>query len=189
MTDARDRIEGLIARTALGDRASFSALYDATSAKLFGIALRVLNDRAAAEDALQEIYVKVWHNAARYQANGLSPITWLATIARNHAVDRLRKARSADRTGLTRGPDGMDLAELVADPAPGPEDLLLAASERARLADCFKTLEPDRAEAVRRAYLDGDTYADLADRYGVPLNTMRSWLRRSLIRLKDCLTQ
>lgn len=181
MTEARDRIETWIARTALGDRAAFAALYDATSGKLFGIALRVLGDRAAAEDALQDIYIKVWHHADRYQANGLSPITWLAVIARNTALDRLRRVRG--------GHDGLDAAELVADAAPGPEALAVAASERARLTDCLATLEPDRADAVRRAYLDGDSYADLAARYDVPLNTMRSWLRRSLLRLKECLTQ
>lgn len=181
MTDARARIENLIARTALGDRAAFTELYDATSAKLFGIVLRILNDRAAAEDALQDVYVKVWHNAGRYQVNGLSPITWLATIARNHAVDRLRRTRG--------GYAELEAADEVADAAPGPEAMAVAASERARLAACFDTLEPDRAEAVRRAYLDGDSYADLAARYSVPLNTMRSWLRRSLIRLKECLTQ
>ncbi len=180
MTEARDRIEALIARTALGDRAAFAALYDATSAKLFGIVLRVLSDRAAAEDALQDIYIKIWHNAARYQANGLSPITWLAAIARNTAIDRLRRTKGGHAT--------LETADEVADAAPGPEAQAIAASERARLADCLGTLEPDRAEAVRRAYLDGDSYADLADRYGVPLNTMRSWLRRSLIRLKECLT-
>lgn len=184
MSEARDQIEQLISRCALGDRAAFSVLYDATAAKLFGIVLRVLNDRAAAEDAVQEIYIKIWHNAARYQANGLSPITWMAAIARNHAVDRLRAARRG-----VQASDDLDAAEMVADAAPGPEALLVAASERARLADCFATLEPDRAEAVRRAYLDGETYADLATRYDVPLNTMRSWLRRSLMRLRECLTQ
>src|SRR3712207_4088933 len=89
-----EQIEAMIARMAMGDRAALSALYAATSAKLFGIALRVLDDRAEAEDALQEIYVKVWHNAGRYRSNGLSPMTWLITISRNHAIDRLRARRS-----------------------------------------------------------------------------------------------
>ncbi len=173
-------LEAMIARMALGDRAAFAALYAATSAKLFGICLRVLDNRSEAEDALQEVFVKLWHSAGRYQVNGLSPMTWMITVARNHAIDRLRARRSA--TG-----DMDELAEL-ADLTPGPEAQLIAASERGRIAHCLGTLEPDRADAVRRAYLDGETYADLAHRYAVPLNTIRTWLRRSLLKLRECLS-
>jgi RNA polymerase sigma-70 factor (ECF subfamily) len=181
MTTPAD-IETLIARMALGDRAAFSALYAATSAKLFGITLRVLDNRAEAEDALQEIYVKLWHNAGRYQSNGLSPMTWLITIARNHAIDRLRARRPAATAA------GIDEAAELADLSPGPEAQLIAAGERARLSACLATLDPDRAEAVSRAYMYGDSYADLAARYGVPLNTVRTWLRRSLLKLRECLS-
>ena len=87
-------IEEMIARMALGDRCALSSLYAATSAKLFGITLRVLEDRQEAEDALQETFVKLWHNAGRYRSNGLSPMTWLITVARNQAIDRLRARRS-----------------------------------------------------------------------------------------------
>ena len=177
----RDEIERHILRAAQGDRAAFRALYDATSAKLLGIALRVLNDRAEAEDVLQEIYVKIWHNAARYTVNGLSPMTWLITIARNSAVDRLRKRRRTDAS------DTLD--ERVADEGAGPEALAVAASERRRLDACMDELPGPRAEAVRRAYLDGETYADLAARFDVPLNTMRTWLRRSLLKLRECLSR
>ena len=89
----REQIEMLIARVAMNDRAAFNALYDATSAKLFGVSLRVLSNRAAAEDAMQDSFVKIWKNASRYQSNGLSPMTWLITIARNTAIDRLRATR------------------------------------------------------------------------------------------------
>ena len=178
-------IEAMIGRIALGDRAAFGSLYDATSAKLFGTCLRVLNNRAEAEDALQEIYVKVWHNAGRYQVNGLSPMTWLITIARNHAIDRLRLRRRAE----ARGGGDMDAVAEMADTAPGPEALALASSEAGRIDRCMTELEPERAAAVRSAYLTGDSYAELAERHGVPLNTMRTWLRRSLMRLKECLTR
>lgn len=174
-------IEKLIAQIALGDRAAFSRLYDATSAKLFGVAVRVLKDRSAAEEVLQEVYVKIWKRADRYQVNGLSPMTWLITIARNSAIDRLR-ARKEDT-----GP--LDLADTVASPAPTPEAAAVAASEAKRIAACLDELEADRAGAVRGAYLEGETYADLAARYDVPLNTMRTWLRRSLIKLKECLSR
>ena len=176
----REDVEGMIARMAMGDRAALTALYGATSAKLFGIALRVLEDRPEAEDALQEIYVKVWHNADRYRANGLSPMTWLITVARNHAVDRLRARRGRRQAPID------EVAEL-ADLSPGPEALAEASSMRGAIAGCLKTLDPDRADAVRRAYIEGEAYADLARRYGVPLNTMRTWLRRSLLKLRECL--
>jgi RNA polymerase sigma-70 factor (ECF subfamily) len=177
----RDDIERYILRAAQGDRTAFKALYDATSAKLLGVALRVLNDRAEAEDVLQEIYVKIWHNAARYNVNGLSPMTWLITIARNSAVDRQRKLRRAGTTDV--------LEDRIADTGAGPETQAIAASERRRLDACMEELAAPRAEAVRRAYLDGESYADLAARFDVPLNTMRTWLRRSLLKLKECLSR
>lgn len=175
----RDDIETWIARTALGDRRAFQNLYDHTSAKLFGIALRVLKDRAEAEDALQEVFVKIWHGAKKFQAGKASPMTWLITIARNHSIDRLR-ARRGDH-------DGDDKIAEMPDMAPGAEARLVAMGEARRIEECFETLEGQKAEAVRRAYLDGETYADLAERFSVPLNTMRTWLRRSLIKLRECL--
>ena len=179
MTTVAD-IEAMIAKCALGDRRAFAALYQATSGKLFGVLLRILTDRAEAEDALQEVYVKIWKGAGLYRVNGLSPMTWLITIARNHAIDRLRGRRPAAR----EADEVVDLA----DNAPGPEARAIAASEAGRIARCMDTLEPDRAEAVRRAYLGGETYADLAERFAVPLNTIRTWLRRSLMKLRDCLS-
>jgi RNA polymerase sigma-70 factor, ECF subfamily len=174
-------IEALIARVALGDRAAFSALYDATSAKLFGICLRVLNDRHEAEDALQEVFVRVWHKAGSYAVNGLSPMTWLITLARNLSIDRLRARKAPAET--------LDAVPELADAGPTPETAAIAASERGRIAGCLGELEPARADAVRRAYLDGASYQELADRHGVPLNTMRTWLRRSLLKLRDCLSR
>lgn len=173
-------IEDMIADMARGDRAGFENLYAATSAKLFGVCLRVLNNRAEAEDALQDAFVKIWRNADRYVANGLSPMTWLITITRNLCIDRLRARKTASG-------DMDDLAEM-ADTAPGPEALTIATSDRARIVDCMNRLEPDKAGAVRRAYLEGDTYQALADAYGVPLNTIRTWLRRSLMKLRECLS-
>lgn len=175
----RDEIEDWLARTAQGDRAAFRSLYRDTSAKLFGLSLRILKDRAEAEDALQEVYVKIWHGAGSYRANGLSPMTWLIAVARNHSIDRLRRRQAAS--------GGIDEAHSLADARPGPEAQVLARSEAGRVAACFDELEAARAEAVRRAYLGGETYAELARHFAVPLNTMRTWLRRSLIKLRECL--
>ncbi|MBN7755614.1 sigma-70 family RNA polymerase sigma factor [Nitratireductor aquimarinus] len=174
-----DEITKLIFRTALRERAAFDLLYRHTSAKLFGVCLRVLKDRAEAEEALQEVYVKIWTKADRFAASDLSPITWLVAVARNHAIDRLR-ARKAPTEEL-------DEANAIADPAPTPEAMAQAGSERRRIDACLAELEADRATAVRGAYLNGDSYAELAAHFDVPLNTMRTWLRRSLLKLRECL--
>ncbi|MBS1303799.1 sigma-70 family RNA polymerase sigma factor [Loktanella sp. SALINAS62] len=180
MTTTAD-IEDMIARMAMGDRAAFEGLYNATSAKLFGVCLRVLGNRAEAEDALQEAFVKIWRNADRYRVNGLSPMTWLITVTRNHSVDRVRARKSKQGAGL-------DEAAEIADSKPGPEALAMASSDRVRIVDCMGQLDPDKAGAVRRAYLEGETYQELADHYDVPLNTVRTWLRRSLLKLRECLS-
>jgi RNA polymerase sigma-70 factor (ECF subfamily) len=174
-----DEITKLLARTALRDRNAFDRLYRLTSAKLFGVCLRVLKDRAEAEEALQEIYIKIWHKADRFTANDLSPITWLVAVARTHCIDRLRARKKGNRP--------LDEAAEIADAAPGPEAQAAARGERRRIDGCLDELEADRALAVRGAYLDGDSYVELAERFSVPLNTMRTWLRRSLMKLKDCL--
>lgn len=178
MTTRAD-IEDMIARCALGDRAALSALYDATSAKLLGVALRILQDRSAAEDALQDVYVKIWHNADRYRSGTWSPMTWLITIARNTAIDRKRTTR--EMSGL----EGH--IETLASDKPDPEDEAIAASEARRVIACMETLPEDRARAIRQVYLEGVSYADCAEGFGIPLNTVRTWLRRGLISLRECL--
>ena len=173
-------IADLISRCALRDRAAFRDLYGRTSAKLFGVCLRILRDRSEAEEALQEVYVKVWQRADRYVQSGYSPISWLVAVARNHCLDLLRARRPAG--------EEIDLALEVPDAAPGPEQTAVDRGERARIDTCLDALESDKAAAVRGAYLDGYSYEELAERHGVPLNTMRTWLRRSLIRLRECLS-
>jgi RNA polymerase sigma-70 factor (ECF subfamily) len=172
-------ITQLILRTSMKDRAAFDVLYRNTSAKLFGVCLRVLNDRSEAEEALQEVFVKVWTKADRFAVSELSPISWLVAVARNHAIDRLRtrKLPAAD----------LDAAMEVADDRPSPETLAVAGGESDRIYQCLDELEQDRAAAVRGAYLNGESYAELAERHSVPLNTMRTWLRRSLLKLRECL--
>ncbi|WP_147124299.1 sigma-70 family RNA polymerase sigma factor [Shimia ponticola] len=180
MTTRAD-IEELISKVSLGDRVAFSALYDATSGKLFAVCLRVLKNRSEAEDALQDVYIRIWNKADRYAVTGHSPMTWLITVARNLSIDRLRARRT----------DDVDLdatADLI-EKSPGPEAVSIATSEQRRISVCFDELPADRAEAVRAAYLDGATYQTLADRFDVPLNTMRTWLRRSLLSLKECLSR
>ena len=180
MTTIAD-IENLIQRTGLGDRAAFSDLYNATSAKLFGVCLRILNNRAEAEDALQDVFVKIWQKASGYAVNGYSPMTWLITVARNLSIDRLR----ARKTPAKNIEDAHDLA----DNGPTPEMAAVLKSERAQIDGCLAELDQAHATAVRGAYLEGYSYQELADSADVPINTMRTWLRRSLVKLKDCLSR
>ncbi|MFZ7089542.1 sigma-70 family RNA polymerase sigma factor [Primorskyibacter sp. 2E233] len=179
----QEEIEELIARVAMGDRKAFQRLYERTSAKLFGVCLRVLKSQALAEEVLQEVFLRIWNRAGQYRANGYSPMTWLITVTRNAAVDRLRQLA---RQGHVADVD--DLAGRLADPGPGPEAQTVARDEARLLNECLAELPPNRAEMVRGAYLDGASYADLAAATGVKLNTVRTWLRRSLMQLRECLS-
>ncbi|RID93373.1 sigma-70 family RNA polymerase sigma factor [Gemmobacter lutimaris] len=173
-----DPIADLLTRCAAQDRAAFRALYSATSAKLMGVLLRMLKDRQEAEEALQEVYTRIWLRAQRFDPARGRGMTWAIAVARHLAIDRLR-AR----------PIQTEEAEYdqIADTTPRAESRLVALGEARQIVQCFDTLEPARAAALRGAYLDGLSYADLADRHDVPLNTMRTWLRRGLAALRDCM--
>ncbi|WP_380057898.1 sigma-70 family RNA polymerase sigma factor [Falsihalocynthiibacter sp. SS001] len=180
MTTISD-IEEMIVRVGIGDRSAFNSLYEATSAKLFGVCLRILKNRAEAEEALQEAFVRIWQKANGYASNGYSPMTWLITLTRNLAIDKLR-ARKAPTTDIDAVPN-------LSDSGPNPEEAAMAASERGQIDACLNELETDRGDAVRGAYLEGESYQELAERFEVPINTMRTWLRRSLLKLKECLSR
>ncbi|MGB8813305.1 MAG: sigma-70 family RNA polymerase sigma factor [Paracoccaceae bacterium] len=177
MTD--DPLAPLLMKIAAQDRVAFKALYAAASAKLFGVLLRILGNRSEAEDALQEVFTRIWLRAARFDPEKGRSMTWAIAIARNHAIDRLRmRAEVQSDEGAV---------EALVDARPGIEARLIARGEARRVIDCMAQLEPDRAEAVRGAYLGGLSYQELSARFDVPLNTMRTWLRRSLLRLRECL--
>lgn len=168
----------LLLRTADGDAAAFQAFYDRTSAKLFGIILRILIERQEAEDVLQEVYVTVWRKAATFDPARASPITWAATIARNRAIDRLR-ARPA------RPMAPVEAAHDLADDGPAPDAGLVASQDARRLAQALGLLEPRHAAAIRACYFEGVTYDELAAREQVPVGTLKSWVRRGLIRMRS----
>ncbi|MBB93740.1 MAG: RNA polymerase subunit sigma [Rhodobacteraceae bacterium] len=181
MTDDRQELERMLGRIALGDRQAFSELFDHAGPKLFGLCLRVLKDRAEAQDALQDSFVKVWRHADRFEVSDHHPMSWLITIARNTAIDRLRALKAHE--------DIDDHTHHLTGRGAGPEAAAIARSEAARIRACLAELPEDRRNAVQRAYLEGDSYADLADRYGIPLNTVRTWLRRGLMALRECMSR
>jgi RNA polymerase sigma factor (sigma-70 family) len=155
-----------------------------TSAKLFGICLRICGNRASAEDVLQTVFLRVWDKAGQFDPERASPVTWLATIARNAAIDWERSVagRPVAAAMLTDG-----IAETVADAAPRADAVMIGAENDARLHHCLDTLEARTKLCIRAAFFEGLTYADLAEREEVPLGTVKSWIRRGLLRLKDCL--
>ncbi|MCC5970554.1 MAG: sigma-70 family RNA polymerase sigma factor [Pararhodobacter sp.] len=185
-----DLLTPLLHQVSRQDRAAFRDLYRQSAAKLTGVLTRMLRDRTEVEDALQDVFVRVWQRAAQFDGTRGEGMSWLVAIARNVALDRLRarpEARGyAHVTARSDAPEADPIAQL---PASGPdaEGQMLAQADARRVVDCFGELEPDRATAVRGAYLQGLSYQQLAERHEVPLNTIRTWLRRSLLRLKECL--
>ena len=182
----------LLSRTALGDRAAFAALYERTSGHLFAVVLRVQRDRAIAEDLLQEIYVSVWRAAAAFDAARSQPLTWLTSIARNRAIDSLRRAQTQPQLlSTTRDADddddAPDAVERAADDAPGPLELLDRASDERQLLHCMEGLSSTQRQSVALAFYDGLSHAEVAEHLRQPLGTVKSWLRRALQSLRQCL--
>lgn len=182
-TAAADALAAVIGAVAGGDRAAFERLYRATSSKLFGVCLRVLPDRGEAEDVLQEVYATVWRKAGQFDASRANAVTWLAMIARNKAIDRLRATPASARTAP------IEWADNVADPAPSPLKATERATETAQLNHCMEQLDSRRRSLIRTAFFDGATYEELAARIGSPLGSVKSWIRRGLQQLRACLEQ
>ena len=181
----------LLSRAGLGDRAAFAKLYAQSSAHLFAVVLRINRDRAQAEDILQEVYVNVWRAAASFNAAQSQPLTWLTSIARNRAIDSLRRANTQPqlRSGHASDDEDSDVYDETADDGPGPLELLSRAAEARQLQHCMKDLSAPQRQSLALAYFDGLSHAEVADQMGQPLGTVKSWVRRALMLLKGCLDQ
>lgn len=179
----------LLARAGLGDRAAFATLYDRTSSHLFAVVLRICRDRAQAEDILQEVYVNVWRAASGFDAAQSQPLTWLTSIARNRAIDSLRRAQTQPQlqTSAIADDEDSDVYDTTADASPGPLELLSRASDARALANCMQDLSASQRQSVALAFYDGLSHAEVADQMGQPLGTVKSWVRRALLSLKSCL--
>ncbi len=176
----QDPVAHFLRRVAEGDRHAFRELYHATSEVLFGVLLRILRNRASAEDGLQEVYARIWQRAASFSEARGTGMTWMITIARNHAIDQRRQ-----RQFVTA--EDVELDQLI-DPHWGADDQLVAKGAVERIMFCLDQLDARHAACIKGAYLDGASYADLAERFVVPVNTLRTWLRRGLIKLRACVT-
>ncbi len=176
------RLMELLARTALADQAAFEQLYRLTSSHLYGVAMRILRESAAAEEVLQESFVNVWHHAGSYVAARSQPLTWLTSIVRNRCLDRLRK-RDVETVSI----DDEEHAMTIADRGPMPLELLLSGAEASAVRRCVEALDAGQKQAIALAFYQGLSHSELARHLKQPLGTVKSWVRRGLERLKACL--
>ncbi|HEV2558280.1 MAG TPA: sigma-70 family RNA polymerase sigma factor [Microvirga sp.] len=175
-TDLNDALR----RVAQGDRAALRAVYDAEASRMLGVAARLLRRRALAEEAVHDTFVQVWQKAAGFDPARGGARAWLYAILRNRALNILR---GENRTDLVEDFEPMGLEA----PEEDPEAAVLRLSDTGALKRCLERLEPVRRKAVLLAYVEGLSHGELAGRLGVPLGTMKSWIRRSLIALKECM--
>ena len=190
-SDRSVELSQLLARVGIGDRAAFATLYERSSAHLLGVVMRIQRDRALAEDILQEVYVNVWRAAQSFDAAQSQPLTWLTSVARNRAIDSLRRAQAQPQLKTNvitiNDDEETDVYDTVADDAPGPLDLLSRASDARALSACMEGLSAQQRQSVALAFFDGLSHAEVADAMRQPLGTVKSWVRRALMSLKSCL--
>jgi RNA polymerase sigma-70 factor, ECF subfamily len=177
-----DPLGPLVARIAEGHEASVGALYDATNARVFGLALRIARDRAIAEEATIDVYTQVWRQAHRYQPSKGSVMVWLLSLARSRTIDALRSRlrKSEQETSIERGFD-------LTDPAPGPETASLE-DERARtLRLALRSLPHEQRQALETVYFGGLTHTEAAETLRQPLGTVKTRVRMGLAALRRAL--
>lgn len=173
-------IDGALRRCATGDSAALRVIYDAEADRMLGVAMRMLKRRSLAEEAVHDAFVQIWRKAATFDPGRGAAKTWIYAVLRNGALDILR---SESRTEALED----DAIEDTASEADDPETVVLKLSDGAALRRCLETLEPKRRSAIVLAYVNGLTQGELAGRLGVPIGTVKSWIRRSLMSLKECL--
>jgi RNA polymerase sigma-70 factor (ECF subfamily) len=176
------RLAELLAQAALRNQRAFEDLYRLTSAKLFGVALRILRRQDWAEEVLQECYVNIWNHAGDYAVQKSAPLTWMTSIVRNRCLDWLRRPQQE-----TSGEEYDIAVEAWQDDSPGPMESLVASSEAAALARCLGTLDPKQRQSIMLAFFHGLSHSQLAGHMKQPLGTVKTWVRRGLERLKICL--
>ena len=180
MLSSSKELADTLARVAQGDRQAFATVYQATAPKLLGIAARILGTRDRAEDVLQDVYVKIWDNAHKFDPAKASPITWMAAITRNRALDEVRRVKPQSIE------DRADALDVPSDDVPAL-DRIEKTQDLARLTRCLGGLDEERRQIVLLAYYNGMSREALSQRFGRPVATIKTWLHRSLAQLKSCL--
>ena len=170
----------LLGAVAKGDETAFEHLYDETRAKLYGVRLRILGRPELAEEVMQETYLKVWKMADQFDPAIASPITWMVAIARNRAIDIVRKK---GEVSIEDEPDALE----VASEQPAPLARREMTEELKRLLSCLGKLDPEKQRIVLLAYYSGWSRDQLAQKLDIPVNTIKTWLRRSLLEIRECM--
>lgn len=190
MTESAE-LQQLLSRVALGDRAAFRRLYDATAPSLLGVALRILRQRERAEEVLQDAFVNIWNRASAYQSALAQPMTWLTAIVRNRALDDLRSSarhRTDSLDAMDAGNDGEgSTTHDIEDGAAGPQALLEHAADALAIRDCLDEIEGPQRQCLALAFYQGLSHAEVAQHIGSPIGSVKGWLRRGLDKLKRCL--
>jgi len=179
---SKDQLAALLSRCVLQDQKAFEALYEASSAKLFGVAVRITRRRDWAEEVLQESFVKIWHHAGSYDSAKSAPMTWMTAIVRNRALDWLRRPQE-----VRTSEEQEAMLNAIPDEGPGPEDLVSLAAQARKLHECMQHLSDDQKRSITLAFFNGLSHGELAEKMGKPLGTVKTWIRRGLDRLKGCL--
>ncbi|MEO7495327.1 MAG: sigma-70 family RNA polymerase sigma factor [Massilia sp.] len=169
------------------DASAFRSLYDASSSKLFGFALRILHKRELAEEVLQESFVAIWNNAASYQSHLAAPMTWMTTIVRNKAFDHLRRSDAAVEIDAEQFDS--EVINALQDPQATPIDALLMSGDAKALAWCMSTLEGAQRQTVALAFYHDLSHSEVAEQMKLPIGTVKTWIRRSLEKLRTCLAK
>lgn len=176
-----ERLAALLARSALGDRRAFEEVYRATHSKLFAVSLRIVRERQLAEEVLQDSFVAIWNHASDYALAKSAPTTWMTAIVRNRSLDVLRRGSKE-----TEDVDEVLALNLV-DESAAPAREVEAAQEAHSVHDCLKELEAEQRQSIALAFFHGLSHSELADHLHKPLGTVKTHIRRGLMRLKDCL--
>ena len=184
--DDRDEINQLLSRIALRDAKAFEALYRKVAGRLLAVAMRVVQDRGAAEDVLQEVFVAVWNQSATAAPGQSLTLAWLCVVTRNRSIDSLRRRKPEQPLHWT-DENGDEHSHDIQDESGSPMEQLSTLQDGARLGHCLDALEPEPKRAVLLAFYDGLTHPEIAERMQRPLGTVKAWTRRSLMRLKGCM--
>jgi RNA polymerase sigma-70 factor, ECF subfamily len=192
--DASQELQQLLMAAGRGDHASFARVYVRTSSHLFGVALRMLGNEAAAQDVLQESYVNIWKNASQFRTSidgqTLSPMTWLIAIVRNKSLDALRQTTRRREDELIAEGDSLDrMPTAVAGIAPSALESLTQATENLHIDACMGSLPAAQRQALALCYYQGLSHSEAAAQMGSPLGSIKAWVRRGLSQLKNCLAQ
>jgi RNA polymerase sigma-70 factor (ECF subfamily) len=177
---AQEELVSLLGAVGKRDAAAFERLYGATRAKLYGVLFRILGRIDLAEEVMQETYLKIWNTAGQFDRTVASPITWMVAIARNRAIDIVRKR---GEVSIEDEPEAMAMA----DEAPPPLARREMTEELKHLLTCLGKLDAEKQRIVLLAYYSGWSREQLSKKLDIPVNTIKTWLRRSLLEIRECM--